>query len=636
MRDRTIAVLLVSAALILLMFTNLWCVDETPDVIRLTEMMVKTRRINVTSPGPDGAAALGNDAGPGADAARGHDTGAKDDSRGSKKNTGEALENSETRSEKNTTDFGSPDEDHLHGALGVDGGSRLWNPTPLKKALQEWTAEESRKAHEEYCFNTVVSDSLPLDRERYDSRRGLCKEKEYAVRSMKPASIIIVFFNEAFSPLVRSVHSILNYEPPGLIGEIVLVDDGSILAKRPWLGSQLDYYIRKGLPKTRLSRLPARSGLMRARMHGAQIATFENLIFLDSHIECSPRWIEPLLARLTADYRNVALPVIESIDPHDFTKSRGGIGVLGHSWRLGQMGIPGRNESESEPNDSPIMAGGLFAITKRWFDDLGQYDPELQEYGGEEMEISFKIWQCGGKMQSIPCSRIGHVFRTGKYWQGLVFSVGPHVITRNKLRAAAVWMDDAATIVELAFPVLPADQSIGDLSVPRKVRDRLQCHDFNWYLSTVYPELWKPSLQGSHHGSIQHMITTSNPACLDTLMGNKGDAIGAYPCHYQHGSQAFLLTGNGKLRVAMMDFTTCLSVKIAGLRGAAAVMLSDCADSDAPWTFDIVDAKVGTLRQGDMCMGAMIAETPKSPFSLTLTKCTDLAAEDPSVHWEWV
>jgi hypothetical protein len=157
-----------------------------------------------------------------------------------------------------------------------------------------------------------------------------------------------------------------------------------------------------------------------------------------------------------------------------------------------------------------------------------RYDPEIMYYGGEHIELSFKVWMCGGSMENIPCSHIGHIYREFDR-----FAVDPGLknvkigtaLDRNDIRVAEVWMDEYKELFYDARGL--RGTPFGDVSERRAIRDRLKCHSFKWYLDNVHPDQYVPDLNPLYKG----MITNpQHDQCIDTMQ-RKWGAPGMYGCH---------------------------------------------------------------------------------------------------------
>ena len=496
---------------------------------------------------------------------------------------------------------GAPDADHLHGFLigrDEDGSQRL--PIEPYVSADKETKAEKNEAHAHTCFNKRRSASLPLDRNLGDHRNDGCAAIDYG--ALPRASVVVVFFDEPLSTLLRSVASVFHRTPPELLHEVILVEDGGT-GLYGSTGDSLKAQLEVFGEKIVLLEMPEQTGLIRARTTGAAAATGDVLVFLDSHIECTAGWLEPLLGYVRDTPLGYAIPFIDSIDADTFLYKASGIRLLGFSWSLGQEHLGGRKIDPVKPTETPIMAGGLFAVAKATFDALGTYDTEMRIYGGEEMEISLRAWMSGGRLDLVPCSRVGHVFRSKGFWEGQVYPVPGDEIHRNKLRAALVWMDDYAIIVEKLFPAQPETNPIGDLSDRIAFRKRVGKHDFSWYLDTVYPELKRPPTDYSVFGSLR-----SSKGCLDTYAANPVHGPGIYPCHDQpgHGSQLFMLAMDGRLIFGntLGKALRCVVVKTGEITLSEAAC-GDPAPGSPEWTL----TPAGTLQHASgLCLLAITSQ----------------------------
>ncbi|XP_054846580.1 polypeptide N-acetylgalactosaminyltransferase-like 6 [Eublepharis macularius] len=417
---------------------------------------------------------------------------------------------------KDWHDYESIQKDAIRTGKGEQG-----KPYPLTEE------DNDDAAYRENGFNIFVSNNIALERSLPDIRHPNCKHKVY-LEKLPNTSIIIPFHNEGWTSLLRTIHSIINRTPDILIAEIILVDDFS---DREHLKERLEEYMARFV-KVRIVRTKKREGLIRTRLLGASIAKGEVLTFLDSHCEVNVNWLPPLLNQIALNHKTIVCPMIDVIDHNHFGyEAQAGDAMRGaFDWEMYYKRIPIPPELQradpSDPFESPVMAGGLFAVNRMWFWDLGGYDPGLEIWGGEQYEISFKVWMCGGGMFDVPCSRVGHIYR--KYVPYKVPSGTS--LARNLKRVAETWMDEFAEYVYQRRPEY-RHLSTGDISAQKELRKHLKCKDFKWFMAAVAWDVPKyfPPVEPSpaSWGEIRNVAAN---LCVDSKHGGTGTELRLDTC----------------------------------------------------------------------------------------------------------
>ncbi|KAK6166779.1 hypothetical protein SNE40_023401 [Patella caerulea] len=395
------------------------------------------------------------------------------------------------------------------------------------------------------AYNQYVSDMMSLHRSLPDVRDVECKDEKYR-GNLPDTSVVVCFHNEAWTVLLRTIHSILDRSPKHLIKEIILVDDFSDMdhLKKP-----LQEYTEK-LGKVKIVRAKKREGLIRARLLGFAAATADTVTFLDSHCECTEGWLEPLLDRIAENKTTVVCPVIDVIEDDTFKYQYGSAkatSIGGFDWNMQFTwhAIPEyerrRRNNDIAPLRSPTMAGGLFTISREYFEHLGTYDPGMDIWGGENLELSFRVWMCGGTLEIIPCSHVGHIFRKRSPYK---WRTGVNVVKKNSVRLAEVWMDEYRDYYYERFNHDLGD--FGDVTARKELRKNLHCKSFDWFVKNVYPDLFVPG-ESIASGEIR---SKAKPMCIDSPSDHHSyhKPVNMWPCHAQGGNQYWMLSKNSEIR----------------------------------------------------------------------------------------
>ena len=348
-----------------------------------------------------------------------------------------------------------------------------------------------------FAFNVLISNRIGLIRPLPDTRHSKCStatnrrqlkpSNEDAYKIKLKASIIICYYNEAPSALLRTINTVLERSPKQLIEQIIVVDDFSQREYghnviRPLISDQMVTIVQT----------KKREGLIRARLFGVEFARGDVLIFLDSHVEANTGWLEPLMEAIQENQTTIACPMIDLINAETLIYSASPMVKGGLNWALNFKwdSVPSDKlrtyDDFIKPINSPTMAGGLYAIHKDFFNHLGTYDSGMDLWGGENVELSLRTWMCGGRILILPCSRLGHIFRKKRPYGPEPDQ--PDSLLYNSHRSARVWLDE---YLFKFYEANPDAKNLVDSDISQRLRlkRRLKCHNFSWFLENVYPSL---------------------------------------------------------------------------------------------------------------------------------------------------
>lgn len=252
-------------------------------------------------------------------------------------------------------------------------------------------------------------------------------------------SAIVCTHNRA-AYLGAAIDSLLGQDYPAY--EILVVDNASTDGTREVVAARLPHpqltYVFEGT-----------LGLSAARNRGAAMARGEILAYLDDDAEASPHWLAALAVAF-GDCPGAAIAggPVSLIWPADTTPPRWLSATLAES--LGAYDLGPHLHSIAHAGQTP--RGLNYAVSKRFLDSVGGFDPQLGRVGknllsNEELHLTQQALEAGRAVLFVPEAQVAHHvaserlhrgwFLRRSWWQGISECYREyltHTLTVNRLR----------------------------------------------------------------------------------------------------------------------------------------------------------------------------------------------------------
>ncbi|CAL1532146.1 unnamed protein product [Lymnaea stagnalis] len=333
-------------------------------------------------------------------------------------------------------------------------------------------------------YSVANSRAVRPDRILPDTRHTGCGSPHEKLEHLPPTSLVITSSATERSTFARTLVSALSKAKSVRIFDVAIVFDGSYDAK---IGE-----ILSGLQGVRIIINRDRKGRAMARMQGIAATKGEIIVLIEDLSEMNMDWLSPLILRLMESPKSLVTPVYDVVDHLTFQySSLPELYRVGFDWSLQYRweGVPFSYQVRPDPTSifrSPVTTGSVIAMRRDFFTWLGQYDTTTWARDLEDMDLSLRAWLCGGQVEIIPCSRVGIINIKGGELG--ISPVSFNNYLRSARRIAEIWLDDYKRFFYAVRPSARM-QPIADISILRKLKEKLKCRSFKWYLTSIYPQL---------------------------------------------------------------------------------------------------------------------------------------------------
>eukprot|EP00116_Pleurobrachia_bachei_P006114 sb/3466376/ len=251
----------------------------------------------------------------------------------------------------------------------------------------------------QYSGRDLLPPSLPI-------QHWKCLDHIHTTTS-DTLSVVIVYYNEVPTLLMRTLTTIFHRTLPRYLLEIIVIDDASEIDISEEI---LSYSESQHIP-IRFIRNEFNLGIARSRLRGIEEAAGDLVALFDSHVEVSDLWLEPLIQILTKKPDAITVPHMHMIQETEYNE-------LHHPYRWvttlenlfgsifeNMITFPSIEPWESYPS-SALMGGAIVArreVLRRLYPT-----PLLSgsKWGVENSRLSYRAWMCGGGIWSNDCSQV--------------------------------------------------------------------------------------------------------------------------------------------------------------------------------------------------------------------------------------